>query len=93
MPKKSRHGKGRRPQYRNNIRQQQGASQAIQNAVAAPGTPAPAAAKIPAPSKGQSGSTAATAAQYPYFTSELKKIGIISGIIIIILVILAVVLT
>ncbi len=93
MSGKSKHKKGRRPQYRNRVRQQPAASQPVQAAAAAPNTTAPAAVKSAPATKAAPVSTRATTAQYPYFTSELKRIGIISAIIIVILIVLAIILT
>ena len=87
MPK-SRHGKSRRPQYRNKPRQPQTAQAgAATNASTAPAATTSAAPK--ATTAKTIAYTAATTAQYPFFTSELKRIGIITAIILIVLIALA----
>jgi hypothetical protein len=90
MPGKSKRGKGRRPQYKNNQNRQVAAQPAPATA-AASGAAAPAAVKA-APAQKTPVSTAASITQYPFFGSELKRIAIITGIILVILVILVIVL-
>jgi hypothetical protein len=99
MPGKSKHGKGKRPQYRNRARQPVNPSSvnATGSVASAPATagavnvsapaksPKTAAGKINAKTLVYSG---ATAEQYPFFISELKRIGVLTGVILIILVIL-----
>jgi hypothetical protein len=91
MPAKSRHGKGKRSQNKNRARQPQTA-QAVQTANA-PAAVGAAPVKTPSPVK-SSGSkvvsyTPASTSEYPFFTSELKRITVITGIIVVVLVILA----
>ena len=95
MPEKSRHGKGRQPskskrrrekqRYTATASQQQVVAQipkpAIPTGVSAP----PASIKTP--------STAPPVAQYPYITAELQRIGIMAGITLVILIVLALVLS
>jgi hypothetical protein len=94
MPGKSRHGKGKRYQYnkKRNIPRQDGiAAPTATTAVAAAATPKPAAAIPAAPAKkaaAASASAAAIANQYTYIPSDLKRIGILTGIIIVILFVL-----
>jgi hypothetical protein len=86
MPGKSKHGKGRRPQYKNKIRPQ--TVQTTQSVAGAPGTTAPVVVKT-ATAPRVPGYTPASAAEYPFFTSELKRIAVITVIILVILVVLA----
>jgi hypothetical protein len=98
MPGKSRRGKGKHPHYskKSKIRQRQVGAGLPQPTGA--GLPQQAAASVPQPAAPVSArpvsKAAATTAtiQYP-IVSELKRIGILTGIIIIILVILYIVLT
>ena len=95
MPGKSRHGKGNRyhsSKKGNVIRRQASgtAPAATANMTAAPKPAMEAAAIQPK----MSAVKARTAEKlYPYITSELKRIAILAGIIIVILVILSIVLT
>jgi hypothetical protein len=97
MPGKSKRGKGKRPQYRNKARQPIAPSAA--NAAATAASPAPAATSTAsAPARALRGAAAktlvysgATVEQYPFFTSELKRIGVITGIIVVVLIILSLV--
>jgi hypothetical protein len=106
MPGKSKHGKGKRPQNRNRVRKSvspAAANTAGTMAATATGTPtgAPAAAGVntaSAPARSSKGTAAktlvyngATKEQYPFFTSELRRIAVITGAILIILVVLSLV--
>ena len=84
----------RRPKLKNKARRQQAPVQPVRAAATSPGNAAPAApvANTPA-AKIKPVSAGASKAQYPFFTSELKRIGIISGIIIVVLIVLTVILT
>jgi hypothetical protein len=99
MPK-SKHSRGKRPQYKNRPRAAAPAS-AGTAAPAAAGTVSPAVASAPAapnrsaaPAKPVKGSTAkvvayaaATKEQYPFFTGELMRIGLLTvGAVIVLLV-------
>jgi len=93
MPGKSRHGKGKHHQHRKKTgaKQRYGAVALQQPAVT--GTPQPAATiSTPPPSRAPAPTTTRTA-QYPYITTELRNIGILSGIILVILIVLALVLS
>jgi hypothetical protein len=80
MPAKS---KKRRPQYNKAKRQHTApAAQAAVNSTAAPAAVKAAVSKAPV-------STAASAAEYPYFSSELKRIAVVTGAILVILIVLA----
>jgi hypothetical protein len=101
MPGKSKHGKGKRPQNRNRVRQPAGA--AASSAASGNITPAaaPAAAVHTAPPRPKATGAKVSAKnmvyvgaskeQYPFFTSELKGIGIITAIILVVLVVLGIV--
>jgi hypothetical protein len=101
MPGKSRRGKGKHPHYskKSKIRQRQVGAGLPQPTGA--GLPQQAATSVPQPaapvnarpvSKAAAPSATTATIQYP-IVSELKRIGILTGIIIIILVILYIVLT
>jgi hypothetical protein len=86
MPGKSRRGRGK---HSARSKKRQGASTiAAQQRVAADKPPAPA---VPTPSK-PTPITAPTGARYPYVVAELRRIGILAGIMLVILVVLALVL-
>ena len=89
MPKKSRHGRGK-----HSFHGKKGGSQTshvvtdtLQQSV--PQTHKPAAPPVSAPAS----VTAQNVAHYPYTLTELKRIGIIAGIMLVILVVLALVLS
>jgi len=93
MPGKSQHGRGKYSARRGKKKGRRGSSIAAQRQtvvqaykpVSQPKALAPS-ASIPAPIAAQ------TAAQYPYIGAELRRIGILAGIILAILVVLALVL-
>jgi hypothetical protein len=94
MPGKSRHGKGKHGHIskKSRARQRQGITPLSQTAAdnipqPAVTTSTPSSPKIPAPP------TRLKAVQYPYITTELRRIGILAGIILVILVVLALVLS
>jgi hypothetical protein len=106
MPGKSKHGKGKRPQNRNRVRPpvSPAAASATGNSTTAPAAVAPAAAvntaSAPARAPKVTGAkvsvknmvyAGATREQYPFFTSELKVIGILTAIILVVLVVLGLV--
>jgi hypothetical protein len=90
MPAKSRHGKGKRPQNRNRARQPQTA-QTVQSAATAPAAavPAPVKAVPPRSTAKVVAYTPASTADYPFFSSELKRITITTAVIVVVLVVLA----
>ena len=97
MPGKSKHGRGKHPQHsrKNKIRQQQAMGTDVPQQVAA-GVAQPAAAPVrpgvaPKP-KAASAATTTVTVDPTYIVSELKRIGILTGILIIILIILSLVL-
>ena len=96
MPGKSKHGKGRRNQFRKPRQAQATAPAASSSATTAMSAASvqPEAKPVNKPvsqAKPQTGKVAA-AAEYPYISGELKKIAIITGIIVVIMVILTFVL-
>jgi hypothetical protein len=103
MPGKSKHSKGKRPQ--NRARARQPISPSAANTTGAPsGVPAAAGvstasapARAPKSAAGKAMAktmvySGATAEQYPFFTSELKRIGVITGIILVVLIVLSLIL-
>ncbi len=100
MPK-SKHGKGRRAQYRNRPRPQTAPpAQTMQTAQAAAPAAAAAAANTIKPAapkpvintKTAAGRAAAAALQLPHIGAELKKIALFTGIIVVVLIVLTLVL-
>lgn len=94
MPGKSRHGKGKHPHHskKSKAKQRHGAIALQQPTVAE--TPQPVATIITPPSlKTPAPPAKSRIAQYPYITTELRRIGILAGIILVILIVLALVLS
>lgn len=92
MPGKSKHGKGKHPHYKKSkLRQRQAVSGLQQPAaqdVAKPTVPA-AASVSPVPKAPKAAHSAVSATiQRSYSLAEIKRIGILTGIIIVILIIL-----
>jgi hypothetical protein len=93
MPGKSRHGKGRHPHHSKKSKAKLHSAMALtQPGVADTSQPA-AAASTPPSSDVSASPTKFRTPQYPYITAELRRIGILAGIIIVILIILAQVLS
>ena len=94
MPSKS--GRGRRwrpPQSKRKKGRRSPPAAVIQQQIAAPTHKVASPSKVSAPSVGTSApGVAPTPARYPYVVSELRRTGILAGIILVTLVILAVVL-
>jgi hypothetical protein len=93
MPRKSRHIKGKYPHSKKSkAKLRHGAMAPQQPAVGE--TPQPAATiSMPSPSSVPTPPTRLRTAQYPYITTELRRIGILAGIILVILIVLALVLS
>ena len=94
MPGKSRHGKGKHP-VRSKRRRSGRSSGAIaaQPPVSQTYEPVPQ-PEVSAPSpSAPTPAAAATTARYPYIITELRRIGILAGITLVILVVLALVLS
>ncbi len=93
MPGKSRHGKGKHPHHSKKskaIRRQTTMPSQQQATAVAPEPTAP--VKAPPAPKAAAASAAVTAPRYPYVVGELKRIGILAGIIIVVLIVLSIVL-
>lgn len=87
MPGKSRHGKGKHHYHGKKSRARHHVPM-VSQAVA--GTPQPAATvSAPPPSRAPTAATTPRAIQHPYITAELRNIGILSGVILVILIVLA----
>ena len=88
MPSKSRHVRGKHLSRRKKRKMGHGILAAVtqRRAITQPEVPA-SPAKVPAPT------TTLTAARYPYVAAELRRIGILAGIILIALVVLVLVLS
>ena len=95
MPGKARHGKGKHPhQSKKSKAKQRYGDMAFQQHVSADipkpattvSTPSPKSTTPTAPAKSRT-------AQYPYITTELRRIGILAGIILVVLIVLALVLS
>ena len=95
MPDKLQHGKGKHPSKSKKRREKQRSQPIIAYQQVAAQTSKPAIpADMPAPrAKVPTTSTASRVARYPYITTELRRIGILAGIMIVILVVLALVLS
>lgn len=95
MPRKSRHGKGKYSfQSKRNKGKQHPSATAAQQQVVAPTNKPIAPSKPSAPHVSVPTSRATlTTAQYPYIVAELRGIGILAGIILVILIVLALVLS
>ena len=92
MPGKSRHGRGKHYSRKSKIMMRQGTAPPVSQASAtAPEATRPAAPAAPAPRAAVAGK--ATVTTYPFIASELRRIGVLAGIIIVILVVLSIVLT
>jgi hypothetical protein len=93
MPGKSRHSKGKHPHHskKSRARQRYGVMPVTPPAAE---TPRPA-ATVTMPSAPSKPTPAAKSriAEYPYITTELRRIGILAGIILVILIVLALVLS
>ncbi len=94
MPGKSRrHGKGKHPHHSKKSKAIQHKEAAALQQTAATSVPGQAAAIDTTPLPKVAATPAKTRTlQYPYITGELRRIGILAGIILVILIILAVVL-
>jgi hypothetical protein len=94
MPGKSKHGKGRRNQYRSKPAQPKAAVTAASSNTAPAAQAAlpasPAMVKPVAPPKTNIYKPATTA-EYPYFSSELKRILILTAAIVVVLIVLAII--
>ena len=93
MPDKSRHVKGKHPHHskKSKAMMRQSGTPLPQQASAVAPKPAE---SVKAPSVPKAGATseAVTPLRYPYVTGELKRIGILAGIIIVVLIVLSIVL-
>jgi hypothetical protein len=94
MPGKSRYGKGKHPHHSKKSKAKlRHSTMALQQPTAAD-TPQPVATITSPPSSRAPTSPAKPRiAQYPYITTELQRIGILAGIILVILIVLALVLS
>ena len=92
MPHKSRHGKRKLPRSKRKKGGQAASAISVQQRVVAQ-TPKPVSPPEVSPPSASVPATMATPAmaRYPYIASELRRIGILAGVILIILVILALV--
>ncbi len=98
MPEKSRHGKAKYHTKKSKAKQRSTALPSQQQAVGMSPKPAVATSVSTLPEKKVRTTekirtaTVAGAVRYPYITAELKRIGILAGIILVILIVLALVL-
>ena len=94
MPGKSRHAKGKHPHHskKSKIKQRQ-ATMSFQQPVAAEAPEQIIAVAKPAPAAVTASPAKVKTALYPYVTGELRRIGILAFIILVILIVLAVVLS
>jgi hypothetical protein len=90
MPGKSRHGKGKHHQHSKKNRAKQRYSATVPQPHMVTGNPAPATTmSMPPAAKAPVSPTPSGAPKYPYITSEIKRIGILAAIILVILILLA----
>ena len=93
MPGKSRHGKGKHYSKKSKTMMRQGTAPAVSSAsAAAPEATRPAAPAAPAP-RAAIATSRVIGNPYPFIASELRRIGVLAGIIIVILVVLSIILT
>ena len=93
MPGKLQHGKGKHPHHSKKSKaRQRHIATALKPPVADTPQPATAISTASIPKVTTSPAKSRTA-QYPYITTELRRIGILAGIILVILIVLAVVLS
>jgi len=92
MPGKSRHGKGKHPHHSKKSKAIQRRQAGVIQQQPDSATAAPAAPVQPAPVPTAAATPKVRTAQYPYITSELRRIGILAGIILVILIVLSIVL-
>ena len=90
MPGKSKHAKGRHPHHskRSRAKQRQGATVFPPHVISDTSRPVTAVSAPPLPDT-PALSPKAKVIKFPYITSELRRIGILAGIIIVILIVLA----
>jgi hypothetical protein len=94
MPGKSRHGKGKHYSKKSKVLRRQGTAAATPQATASMTEIPKQATPATAPLVKTAAASAKTAANlYPYITSELRRIAILAGIIIVILIVLSIVLS
>jgi len=94
MTGKPRHGKGKHPSQSKKRRERQRHVAVVQQPVAAQAPRHAAPADMPAPpASAPTPSRVPSAAQHPYIIAELKRIGILSGVMVVILIVLALVLS
>ena len=92
MPGKSRHGKGKHAHLSKKSRaKQRHGTMALQPPVATAAPQPATTASMPPPPRSPTSPARLKTAQYPYITTELRRIGILAGIILVILVVLALV--
>ena len=94
MPGKSRHGKGKHAHHskKSKAKQRYGTITPQQYAVADTTMPA-ATTGIPPSASAPTAPKTLKVAQYPYITTELRRIGILAGIILVILIVLTLILS
>ena len=95
MPEKSRYGKGKRPPLSKRRREKQRSTTTVapqQLASQPPKSAVPHSAPVPSTSVPAPAAKSGTV-QYSYITAELRRIGILAGIIVVILIVLALVLS
>ncbi|OGO19142.1 MAG: hypothetical protein A2144_06025 [Chloroflexi bacterium RBG_16_50_9] len=90
MPGKSRHVKGKHQQHSRKSKFKQRHGTAVPQQPAASGVPAPAATtSAPSPAKAPPLTATPAASQYRYVIAEMRRIGILSAIILVILIVLS----
>jgi hypothetical protein len=94
MPGKSRHGKGKHYSKKSKVLRRQGTAAAMPQATASMPEIPKQATSVATPLVKAAVASGKTATNlYPYITSELRRIAILAGIIIVILIVLSIVLS
>ncbi|HJX13444.1 MAG TPA: hypothetical protein VJ377_07960 [Dehalococcoidales bacterium] len=93
MPGKSKHGRGKQPHQSKKSRAMRRQEVTSPRPVAEAGAPPTVAAAAPLPPPKPAAPAKVKVIEYPYITAELRRIGILAGIIIVILVILSLVIS
>jgi len=94
MPGKSRPSKGKHSRYSKKSRAMQRHSTMASPGTVATGTPAPVAiTSTPSSSRAPASPSKSRVPQHPYTITEIRRIGILAGIIIVILIVLALILS
>jgi hypothetical protein len=93
MPGKSRHARGKHPHHSKKSKIKKRQAMSFPQPVAAEAPKQPAAVEKSSPAAVTAPPAKVKIMQYPYITGELRRIGILAGIILVILIVLALVIS